>query len=253
MSESIERTGVIYALSDPRTGAVRYVGWTINLRTRIRDHLKPSRLAGTQRRDRWLKALGSAGLQPSVIILEHVAADWAAAERKWITHFRREAADLTNLTDGGEGAVGRRHTLDARRRMSEKRKGKKPSPLALLRAKEKNSGITRSPETIAKMKAAGVGKWIRSFQVRAVLSAVASARTYSAETREKIGAAHRGKKRGPMPQQVKDKLSAANKGRGREHRIRFWAALSPEERSQIAKKGHETRRAMQGHDEHPGA
>lgn len=183
------KSGVIYALVDPLSGRVRYVGWTVNLTVRIRDHLKPSRLLGRQRRDRWLNRLVLQGLRPNVVVLEEVAADWAAAERRWIKHYRDAGMDLTNHTDGGEGALGRRHTASAKAAMSLKRKGRKPSKLSIQRTIELRTGKKRSAESVEKGRQKSKGQK-RTLEQRARISAAARGRKMHPNTLAAIRSGH---------------------------------------------------------------
>jgi hypothetical protein len=84
----------IYALVDPNTGEVRYVGQTDNLKHRIRVHLASKRDTPLTQ---WLASLRPA--QPWVVILETVEQEkvWTgenirpstACETKWLKRFRR--------------------------------------------------------------------------------------------------------------------------------------------------------------------
>ena len=67
----------IYALASPRTGEIRYVGQTNNLKKRMRDHKCDGRNAG---KTRWLKRMKRG---PKLIILDE-AEDADLAERWWI-------------------------------------------------------------------------------------------------------------------------------------------------------------------------
>lgn len=91
----------IYALVDPRSGNVRYVGKSINVGERVKWHMRDR---SSTRKGRWLRQLGAAGLQPQVLILETGTGDWQEAERRWIAHHAL-VYDLTNLTLGGEGLI----------------------------------------------------------------------------------------------------------------------------------------------------
>lgn len=151
----------IYALKDPRNGAVRYIGWTVNAKQRFRDHLKASRLVHGTWRDNWLKSLAAVGLKPTLEILEiGQGSGWNISERKWINHFKALGAKLTNLTDGGEGTPGRHPCEETRKRWSQKRKGRKPSPLAAQRSRELFSGHPRPIKVMEPMwKAIRGKKW----------------------------------------------------------------------------------------------
>jgi len=95
------RDAVIYALVDPRTNAVRYVGKADNLTTRAIAHVNDR---ANTRKARWIQSLVTAGLRPRVVTLQTVEdVAWQAAERRWIALLRKAGCDLTNHTDGGEG------------------------------------------------------------------------------------------------------------------------------------------------------
>lgn len=87
----------IYALIDPRTGGIRYVGLTVAPRRRLLEHLR-SRHAHSAKLA-WLEELDNEGLVPIMRILEtgiNLEREALDAERKWITHFLGLGAALTN-------------------------------------------------------------------------------------------------------------------------------------------------------------
>lgn len=114
------KTNYIYALADPRTGIVRYVGKTNDPQFRLEGHLRDKRNCA---RVKWLRELVSLGLQPQMIILEiiHPPLSWQDAEIWWIATGRERGWDLTNVSDGGEGPgpKGRNLPPPQRRRMSQ--------------------------------------------------------------------------------------------------------------------------------------
>jgi DNA-directed RNA polymerase specialized sigma24 family protein len=168
----------IYALIDPRTDEVRYVGKTVNLQERMWNHCAPKRLARSKAwKDRWIAQLIAVGLHPRVLVLEEADPDdWEAVEQRWIRYYRESGARLTNVTDGGEGLHGLKRG---------------PMPEAqreLLR--QAKLGRKLSPETREKCARALIGrKW--TDQQRAKFMASAVGHPVSAETRERIAAAHR--------------------------------------------------------------
>jgi hypothetical protein len=106
----------IYALTDPRTGAVRYVGKANRPESRLRGHLKDR---NDCHRVHWLRQLREEGLRPGILILEEVEQDaWQDAERNWIEHYGFD--NLVNETRGGEGSLGHSHavSLSARLRIA---------------------------------------------------------------------------------------------------------------------------------------
>ena len=107
---------IIYALCEPlpnwQTGPVRYVGKTTRMPA---DRLKANgRIALRAPRlpiHWWMRKNLLAGNPHHIIWLESVpdGQDWAERERYWIAHYRKQGANLLNLTAGGEGLTG--HTF----------------------------------------------------------------------------------------------------------------------------------------------
>jgi hypothetical protein len=88
----------IYTLSDPTTGAIRYVGQTKNnLKDRLMQHKsRPP----CKRLAEWIKALSSTGVQP--VITEVEVVEWEdryIAEKKHIERFVSEGCDLLNRSN----------------------------------------------------------------------------------------------------------------------------------------------------------
>lgn len=92
--------GVIYTLSCPVTGSVRYVGQTRNYPRRLSQHCSPFCNKGSTHRERWLRSLLLNGMKPICEIIE-TCDDMDASERYWISKFKAEGADLVNGNDGG--------------------------------------------------------------------------------------------------------------------------------------------------------
>lgn len=91
----MDNTTYIYALIDPETRGVRYIGRTNNLDRRFQQH-------HTDRtnipRLRWIESLKSKGLSMTYIVLEECAGEAAAkkAEVMWIKLFLEKGASLFN-------------------------------------------------------------------------------------------------------------------------------------------------------------
>lgn len=133
---------VIYALCEPDTKTIRYVGKAKSVSKRMTAHRNEKR--GT-RKCRWLASLAQRGVVPTLIVLENVQSQsWQKAERKWIARCRLAGYDLTNHTDGGEGVGGL--DADARARLSAAMKARMNDPA--VRAK------IFTPQRSAKLSAA---------------------------------------------------------------------------------------------------
>lgn len=107
---------VIYALTEPDTGVVRYVGQSTDPKRRYRGHVFDSRSGETDHKSNWIASLLRRDVVPGLLILEVVAREEAnAAEGRWISHYR-ELVDLTNHRDEGDVRVfddATRHKISA--------------------------------------------------------------------------------------------------------------------------------------------
>jgi hypothetical protein len=117
-------------LSDPSTKEVRYVGKTINLERRVRQHIwEANDRTIRTRKANWIRSL--CGISPHVVILEEVdAALWEQRERALISEYRKRYPGLTNFSDGGETSPveGKGHTEESKAKMraSALRNGTRP-------------------------------------------------------------------------------------------------------------------------------
>jgi hypothetical protein len=106
----------IYALIDPRTGNVRYVGATTNVQRRLQEHLRRKEFRHCSR---WVQSLLAEGSAPCVWILEVAGDGWQVAERRWIETFRELGMAECNIADGGEGtSPGSTKSPETRAKMS---------------------------------------------------------------------------------------------------------------------------------------
>lgn len=142
---------VIYVLSDPTTGAVRYVGKTSQaLYLRKAEHRYNAKTSHTHLYC-WWRSLNA---EPVMEVLEeHGSFDaLAEAEQFYITYFRSLGFKLVNHTDGGEGQLGLKHTEETKNRISESCKGlKKPGTAAAMKGDQRNFGRAMAEETKLKI------------------------------------------------------------------------------------------------------
>jgi hypothetical protein len=121
----------IYALVDPRSGELRYVGKTsLTVERRLSAHASNVRRGLHSHKHHWLRDVMRAGLEPSTAVLEVVPPgdDWIEAEKFWIGYFRFLGARLVNQCDGGQGTSGISFSAEHRERLRVSHLGKKRSP-----------------------------------------------------------------------------------------------------------------------------
>jgi len=106
---SIPQGYFVYALCDPETGDVAYIGQTtLLLAHRLRGHLysaKHAPNAPISTRVGWIGSVLQRGLVPTIRLLESVAtsAELDTQERYWIAFYRAQGAPLVNGNAGGTG------------------------------------------------------------------------------------------------------------------------------------------------------
>lgn len=179
------KTTFIYALCEPGTRSIRYIGKTYRIKQRFKEHLRDS-IKNKTHLGNWLRLLKSQQQKPEMIILREVPIElWEIAEERYIRLARGLGMNLVNSTDGGEGVT---MTPEIRDKISLKNTGKIRSPelkaqisAALTGANSPLFGIKRTVEAREKMSAALTGSLHPLF-----------GKKRSPETCAKIGAAQTG-------------------------------------------------------------
>lgn len=111
----------IYKLIDPKNNEVRYVGKTINIKRRYKQHLYDKR---TSHKSSWVQSLRNQKLKPILEILEICNTDnWKEREIYWISQF----SNLTNLKEGGGSDYVRTTSNETKEKLRLKFTGRKLS------------------------------------------------------------------------------------------------------------------------------
>lgn len=113
----------IYALEDPITNKIRYVGKSDNPQKRLYAHINRCKFLKTHK-DCWLYGLLTKNYKPKLIILEKVRqCEWEKKEQEHISKYE----NLTNLSIGGASNFGYKHSEKVKEKFSSDRKGVKNS------------------------------------------------------------------------------------------------------------------------------
>jgi group I intron endonuclease len=148
----------IYKLTDPKNNEVRYIGKTINIKRRYKQHLYDKRKS---HKSSWVQSLRNQKLKPILEILETCENDnWKEREIYWIKQFN----NLTNLKEGGGSDYVRTTSDETRQRISLKHIGRK-----LSETWKTNIGLgakTRKPVTIDDIKYTSIKDVMRKRHVR---------------------------------------------------------------------------------------
>jgi group I intron endonuclease len=180
----------IYFLVEKGLLEPRYVGYTVNPTKRLQTHISRALYGGEDTyKARWIRELEYRGLEPEMLLVEETTpTQREGRERFWIKLLSSLGFRLTNLTEGGDGVLGYRHTPESIGKFSSKLKGQPKSKEHRAKLAKAHLGKKASEETKAKMSVTRTGKKMKP------------------ESIEKTAAAHRGLKRS---ESAKQKMKAA--------------------------------------------
>jgi hypothetical protein len=168
----------IYALCDPRTSEVRYIGITIKpLALRLSRHLAESRAGFNNHRCNWIRTLLATSSVPTIVALEHTADP--QREAWWIALYRAVGVNLTNSTDGGEGSPNL--SAESRRRIGRLARQRMASEEAKDRIRASNASRVVRPETRQKHRARMLAR-MSTTEAREAVSRPFAGKPKSAET-----------------------------------------------------------------------
>jgi hypothetical protein len=187
------RTAYVYALKDPRTGQIRYVGSTIQEpHRRFQKHLViAAQGINMTHKYNWIRELLNAGLRPELVVLETTTnAHVYEREQQWIAQYRSDA--LTNHTDAGPGIRGMKHRPETIDRMKRAAAGRKPSGECRRAAQEACRGRKRSEESRRKQSESTKGRLQNPEHVRK-RAAARRGKKFTPEQIKRLSEAHRRK------------------------------------------------------------
>lgn len=120
---------IVYALLDPETNVIRYVGkTTYTLNKRFNNHISTAKTTKVKSKVlNWIRKLQKKNLKPIIMELEQFnnEIDLNNAEIFYISYFRFLTTNLLNLTDGGDGVTGFNVSKQTRNKISNSKLGKK--------------------------------------------------------------------------------------------------------------------------------
>ena len=190
-------TPLIYALIDPRTLLIRYIGLTKRGLERVRDHRKVRR--EVTHRSRWIDELRNLGLEYQFAVLQVVedVDRLPAAEQWWIAYGKACGWPLTNATDGGEGTLN--PSPETKAKMRDRLRELMSNPEMNQRRSERSRAARGTPESRAKSRAATLAQSDESKAKRSaalkgrkrppeVVAKIVAARMRTPEIRALIGA-----------------------------------------------------------------
>lgn len=165
----------IYALVDPSSTEIRYIGKTKStLSRRLNEHKKNARRYSHHTAN-WISKLLREDSLPKIMLLEECGeTEWQWYERWWIAYGKTQHWYLTNSTAGGDGIHN--PSKETRHKISAWQTGRTLTESHRANISKGGKGLLRSEETRKRMSAASKSR-----------------PTISEETRKKIGLASRGR------------------------------------------------------------
>lgn len=160
------QTVKIYALKDPISNIIKYIGRSVNPKNRFKQHIFSARKDGKKDiKSAWIRSILDIGLIPIIEIIDECLVDEAITrEMYWIKYYMKENK-LTNQRDYVENNY--LFSESTRKKMSDSQKGnrnrlgkgnseetRKKLSIALAGRISSNKGKTASLETRDKLKAA---------------------------------------------------------------------------------------------------
>ena len=181
---------LVYALIDSSNpDEIRYIGKTIfSTKRRLYGHMHSTRATGHKTPvHSWMKSVLTHNNEVQIIVVEDSLTESQAFDREifYIRHYRQLGHRLTNLTDGGEGPSGHKHTEEARRKIAAAGTGRLHTEESKQQIRKSLAGKEVSPATRQKIGTANTGNR-HTEEARKKISAASTARMESAETKDAV-------------------------------------------------------------------
>ena len=237
---SPDRRWGIYALKDPLSGEIRYVGWSFNPERRLNQHLSAARKGVQTHNAAWLRKLLSLGRKPDVQILESGDGSPFQAEISWIARMKHQGCRLTNLTNGGDGLFGA--SASTRAKISRLKSGVKHSEAARARMSEGCRSSERARAWLGTLHFQNRGRKKTALQRARSSEAIRNSPRAQAHIAA-LSVSNRGR---ACSRETRDKIRKALTGRtlSLEHRIRL--SIANGRRTSTAESRVKTSLAMKG-------
>lgn len=112
---------LIYALQDPITFEIRYIGKSMSGLDRPKSHNNLNQLQAKSYKNNWVKSLISNGYKPIIKIIQYIInpIELDEAEIYWISYFKNLGCPLTNSTLGGKGRFGFKLSKESKQKIRE--------------------------------------------------------------------------------------------------------------------------------------
>ncbi len=154
------RPTFVYALLDPRTDRVRYVGYSYDPWERLHGHHGhvQDMSRSVTHKNNWLRGLIDAGYEPRMVVIDRCLGpeDAKSSEVSWIEFYRSIGEPLTNMTVGGDGLSV--VSPEIRSKISASLKGRKRTKKSVQKQFISRAGYRHSEGTKEKIRLAQAGR-----------------------------------------------------------------------------------------------
>jgi group I intron endonuclease len=153
-------TSNIYVITN-KINNKKYVGQTINPNSRFNQHIISSKKDTNIFLYNAINKYGNENFSFDLVEIDIPIEDVNEREKDWISKLKTKKPYGYNLTDGGEGTLGYKHTNETKEKLSKMKKGVPNHPQTeetKRKISKANKGRKMSPESIEKAKKAKIGK-----------------------------------------------------------------------------------------------
>ena len=117
----------IYSLKDPRDYQIKYIGKTVDIDKRYKQHIE-NYTNQKSLKSSWVLSILRSGLLPIIEIVEICdESKWQEREQYWIRYYKELGFDLKNMTNGGDGNTGLKMSDASKEKIRFANLGKKSS------------------------------------------------------------------------------------------------------------------------------
>lgn len=158
------KTHCVYVLWDTEESNIRYVGLSVNVRSRFNGHLsnaiQPHHPAYNTHKSAWIRKCLRDNVKVGYTVIGTCAtlAEANALEIRMITSYKKLGFKLTNTTTGGDGATGAPRSEAHRKSIGDARRGTKASEKTREKLREAHKGRVISEKTRERMSATHTGR-----------------------------------------------------------------------------------------------
>lgn len=139
------KTTFIYALCEPGTRTVRYIGKADDPKKRLREHRRSVSARKKNPLGDWLGSLLALGIKPEMVVLREVLIEqWELAEERFIRLARGCGMALVNSNDGGGGPTT--HTPETCEIIRKTHLGVPKTPEHRSKIRDALQGVPKTPE-----------------------------------------------------------------------------------------------------------